>query len=154
MSNVKPIPEGFHSITPYIVVEDAGKLADFLVAAFGAKEHHRTSAPDGSVMHADLIIGDSHVMLGGAPGQKAVPCMLYLYVTEHRRYIRARSCRRCRFRDAASESVLRRSQRDGERSGRKFLVHRHARGGCFAGRFGSARAGSIQKASRAETGIT
>jgi PhnB protein len=82
MSNVKPIPEGFHSITPYIVVENAGKLADFLVAAFGAKEHHRTTAPDGSVMHADLIIGDSHVMLGGAPGQNAVPCMLYLYVTD------------------------------------------------------------------------
>jgi PhnB protein len=82
MSNVKPIPEGFHSITPYLVVEDAGKLADFLKAAFGAKENHRTTAPNGSVMHADLTIGDSHVMLGGAPGQKSAPAMIYLYVED------------------------------------------------------------------------
>jgi uncharacterized glyoxalase superfamily protein PhnB len=82
MPNVKPIPDGFHAITPYLVVEDAGKLADFLIAAFGAKEQHRTAAPDGTVMHADLMIADSHVMLGGAPGQKPVPCMLYLYVTD------------------------------------------------------------------------
>jgi PhnB protein len=82
MSNVKPIPEGFHAVTPYLVMEDAGKVADFLKAAFGAKEHHRTTAPNGSVMHADLSIGDSHVMLGGAPGQQPVPCMLYLYVED------------------------------------------------------------------------
>ena len=82
MSNIKPIPDGYHTLTPYLVVEDAGKVADFLKTAFGAKENHRTTAPDGSVMHADLMIGDSHVMLGGAPGQKPVPSMLYLYVTD------------------------------------------------------------------------
>lgn len=82
MSNVKPIPEGYHTLTPYLVVEDAGKVADFLKAAFGAKENHRTTAPNGSVMHANVTIGDSRVMLGGAPGQKPVPAMLYLYVND------------------------------------------------------------------------
>ena len=71
MSNVKPIPEGFHAVTPYLVVEDAGKVAEFIKNAFGGKEHHRSTTPDGRVMHADLSIADSHVMLGSAPGQPA-----------------------------------------------------------------------------------
>ena len=82
MSNVKPIPEGFHSVTPYLVVEDAGKVAEFIKKAFGGKEHHRSTTPDGRVMHCDISIGDSHVMLGSAPGQPASPGMLYLYVTD------------------------------------------------------------------------
>ena len=82
MSNVKPIPEGFHAVTPYLVVEDAGKVSEFIVRAFGGKENHRSAAPDGRVMHVDLTIGDSHVMLGSAPGQPPSPCMLYLYVTD------------------------------------------------------------------------
>jgi PhnB protein len=80
---VKPIAEGYHSITPLLVPEQAGKLIDFLKQAFDAKELHRMAAPDGTIMHAELIIGDSRVMLGEATGeQKPMPCSLYLYVPD------------------------------------------------------------------------
>jgi uncharacterized glyoxalase superfamily protein PhnB len=63
---VKPIPEGYRSVTPYLIVHDANRLLQFVKSAFGAqvKEEHRLA--DGSVMHADVIIGDSHVMMGQA----------------------------------------------------------------------------------------
>ncbi len=78
---VKPIPEGYNSVTPLLVVERGGKLIDFLKQAFDAKELHRMAAPDGAVMHAELSIGDSRVMLGEATGgQKPMPCCLYFYV--------------------------------------------------------------------------
>jgi|ERR1043165_4375835 uncharacterized glyoxalase superfamily protein PhnB len=61
----KPIPDGFHSITPHLVVSDAAKAIDFYKKAFGAQEKERFSTPDGKgVMHAELKIGDSIVMLG------------------------------------------------------------------------------------------
>ena len=64
MSNVNPIPEGFHSVTPHIIVADAGKAIDFYTKAFGATELFRMPGPDGkSVMHAEIQIGDSRVML-------------------------------------------------------------------------------------------
>jgi PhnB protein len=80
---VKPIPDGFHSITPYMVVQGANKLIDFLKQAFGATEGHRTSQPDGTIMHAQLKIGDSPLMLGEAgPQWKPMPCSIYLYVKD------------------------------------------------------------------------
>ena len=66
MMTVKPIPDGFHSVTPYLIVEGVPGLIDFLKAAFEAKEIHRTDLPDGRVMHAQLQIGDSMVMMGEA----------------------------------------------------------------------------------------
>jgi PhnB protein len=65
---VKPIPEGYHSVTPYLIVKDADKLLQFVQKAFKAqvKEEHRNA--DGTIMHADVVIGDSHVMLGQAGG--------------------------------------------------------------------------------------
>jgi PhnB protein len=78
---VKPVPEGYHTITPYLVVPGAAKLIDFLKQAFDAREIHRMNAPDGSVMHAELQIGDSRLMMGEASGQfPAMPVGLYLYV--------------------------------------------------------------------------
>jgi PhnB protein len=66
---VKPIPEGYHSVTPYLIVKDADALLQFVKKAFGAKvtDEHRNQ--DGSIMHADVVIGDSHVMLGQAGGK-------------------------------------------------------------------------------------
>lgn len=79
---VKPIPEGFHTITPYLVVRDAAKLIDFLKNAFDAKEVHR-SAADGAIRHAQLIIGDSPIMLAeGSEQWKPLPCAMYLYVKD------------------------------------------------------------------------
>jgi uncharacterized glyoxalase superfamily protein PhnB len=63
MPAVKPIPDGFHSLTPHITVKGAAKAIDFYKKAFGAEEIHRHAMPDGSVMHALLRIGDSMLML-------------------------------------------------------------------------------------------
>jgi PhnB protein len=59
----KPIPEGYHTITPYLAVEDAEGAIDFYKRAFGANERVRMHGPDGKVGHAELEIGDSLVML-------------------------------------------------------------------------------------------
>jgi PhnB protein len=59
----KPIPEGYHTVTPYLVVEDAAEAIDWYEKAFGAKETVRMPMPDGKVGHAELEIGDSRVML-------------------------------------------------------------------------------------------
>ena len=59
---VRKIPEGYHSVTPYIVVKGAAKALDFYARAFGAKEKLRL--PMGDIIgHAEILIGDSHVML-------------------------------------------------------------------------------------------
>jgi uncharacterized glyoxalase superfamily protein PhnB len=80
---VKPIPEGFHSITPYLIVRGVPQLLDFLKKAFGAQEDHRTALPDGTIMHAQVRIGDSPVMMGEAhSGFQVMPCSLYLYVED------------------------------------------------------------------------
>jgi PhnB protein len=60
---VKPIPQGYHTATPYLVVDDAAAAIDFYGRAFGAKERMRMGMPDGRIAHAELDIGDSVVML-------------------------------------------------------------------------------------------
>ena len=60
----KPIPDGYRTVTPYITVKGAAQAIDFYTRAFGAQEGERMNAPDGqSVMHAEIKIGDSIVML-------------------------------------------------------------------------------------------
>src|SRR4051794_9753539 len=59
MANVKPIPEGYHSITPYLIIKGASAAIDFYKKAFGATEVLRMDGPNGQVMHAELQIGDS-----------------------------------------------------------------------------------------------
>ena len=78
---VQPVPHGYHTVTPYIVSPDEAARIAFIKQAFGATEHHVMRLPDGTVMHADLIIHDAHVMIGQAgAGQPPFPAMLYLYV--------------------------------------------------------------------------
>jgi PhnB protein len=60
---VKPIPDGYHTVTPYLVVQGASKALDFYKKAFGATELFRMPGPGGKVMHAEIKIGDSPVML-------------------------------------------------------------------------------------------
>jgi PhnB protein len=59
----KPIPEGYHTVTPYLAVDDAARAIEYYEKAFGAKERVRMHAPDGKIAHAELEIGDSLVML-------------------------------------------------------------------------------------------
>lgn len=60
---VKPIPDGYHSVTPYLIVRGAGEAIDFCAGAFGAEEGMRIPAPHGTIGHAEIRIGDSVVML-------------------------------------------------------------------------------------------
>jgi PhnB protein len=59
----KPIPEGYHTLTPYLTVDNAAEAIEYYEQAFGAKERVRMEAPDGSIGHAELQVGDSLVML-------------------------------------------------------------------------------------------
>jgi PhnB protein len=89
--SVRPIPEGYHSITPYLVVDGAARAIDFYKEAFGATELMRMPAPGDRIGHAELRIGDSVVMLAdehpeqGHVGPKTVggtPVGLLLYVED------------------------------------------------------------------------
>ena len=80
---VKPIPEGYHTVTPYLVVEGAARLIDFMKEAFGAEEVFRMPGKDGTVGHAEVRIGDSMMMLADAGEEhRARPSMICLYVED------------------------------------------------------------------------
>lgn len=88
---VKHIPDGYHSVTPYLIVDDAAKAIEFYKTAFGATELFRMDAPNGKIGHAELLLGDSHVMLADeapemqARSAKAIggsPVHLMIYVED------------------------------------------------------------------------
>ena len=81
-TQVKPIPEGFHTITPYLVADGAEKVIRFMKDAFGAQTvFEPMTRPDGKIMHAELKIGDSIVMLSDVSERaQATSDMLHLYV--------------------------------------------------------------------------
>jgi PhnB protein len=62
-AKVKPIPDGYRSVTPYLMIKGAGEAIDFYKKAFGARERMRVPGPGGKLMHAEIEIGDSVVML-------------------------------------------------------------------------------------------
>src|SRR5262245_53630473 len=78
---VGPIRKGFHTITPYLIVEGAAQLLDFIKAAFGAEEKFRVPGPGGKLMHAEALIGDSMIEMADAnPQYAAMPAAIHLYV--------------------------------------------------------------------------
>lgn len=78
---VKAIPEGYHTITPYLTVADAAAQIEFLIKAFGATKIYSHNDADGSVRHAEVKVGNSMVMIGQGRDQwKARPSNYYLYV--------------------------------------------------------------------------
>ena len=88
---VRPIPEGYGAVTPYLIVNGAARAIEFYKQAFGATETFRMERPDGRVGHAEIKIGDSHVMLAdehpemGARGPQTIggsPISLVLYVED------------------------------------------------------------------------
>jgi PhnB protein len=80
---VKPVPDGYHSITPYLTVPGVLKLIEFLKHAFDAKQTELMMRPDGGVKHAEIRIGDSAVMLGEPTGSwQSSPGTLYLYLAD------------------------------------------------------------------------
>jgi len=79
---VKPIPDGFHSVTPQLEVKGAAKLIDFMKQAFGAEEVMRMPGPGGALMHAEVKIGDSIVMMSDAVREAPMPGSVFLYVND------------------------------------------------------------------------
>ena len=91
MSTVKPIPEGSHSVTPHLICAGAADAIEFYKKAFNATEFCRMPGPQGKVMHAEIRIGDSNVMLMdempecgglGPKSLKGSPVTLHLYVED------------------------------------------------------------------------
>jgi uncharacterized glyoxalase superfamily protein PhnB len=87
----KPIPDGYHTVTPALTVKNGGEAIEFYKRALGARELMRFPGPDGKLMHAEIEIGNSKIMLGEempeqgcrAPGSVgAVSSSLYLYVED------------------------------------------------------------------------
>jgi PhnB protein len=78
----KPIPDGFHTVTPYLVVRGANKTIEFLKKTFGAETvFEPMKRPDGLIMHAELKIGDSRIMLADASEQcQPTQAQMYVYV--------------------------------------------------------------------------
>ena len=90
-SNVKPIPEGYHAVTPYLIVKGAAKAIEFYKQAFGAIETFRMPQPDGKIGHAEIQIGDSRIMLAdeflernirGPESLGGTPVMIHLYIDD------------------------------------------------------------------------
>ena len=90
-SAVKPIPDGYHTVTPYLIVDGAAAAIEFYKKAFGAEELFRMPMPGGRVAHAELQVGSSRIMLADefpemdARGPKArggTPVSILLYVTD------------------------------------------------------------------------
>jgi len=87
--SVKPVPDGYHTLTPFLTVRDAVKAIEFYKQAFGAEERGVAKGPDGKVMHAELKIGDSIIMLSdefpefGSKSPEAIggsPMGLHIYL--------------------------------------------------------------------------
>jgi PhnB protein len=85
----RAVPQGFHTVTPQLTLDNAAAAIDWYKNALGAEEVSRATGPDGKVMHADLRIGDSHIMLNdammGSKGPKALggsPASLWIYVED------------------------------------------------------------------------
>jgi PhnB protein len=90
-TQVKPIPEGYHTVTPYLTVKDGARAIEFYKNAFGAKELFRMAGPDGKIGHAEIQIGDSRIMLGSESPQmvshspetlKGTPVGIFLYLED------------------------------------------------------------------------
>jgi len=80
---VKPIPDGFHTVTPYLLVPDTQAQLEFIIHALGGSEVYAMRTPDGTLMHAEVQLGSSKVMMGQATGEyPPMPTMLYLYVAD------------------------------------------------------------------------
>lgn len=78
----KPIPEGYTTVTPYLCVSDAAKLIDFLKQAFDAQLVFKMDGPGGRIMHAEVTIGDSRIMLGQPEPGKETYAMIHLYMPD------------------------------------------------------------------------
>jgi PhnB protein len=79
----EPIPAGYTTVTPYLIVKDVKAQLDFVTAAFGGLVHMKMQMPDGAIGHCDVSINGAHIMMGQAgPQHREMPTMLHLYVED------------------------------------------------------------------------
>ena len=117
MAKVKPIPDGYHNVTPYLIVDGAAKAIDFYKKVFGAVEKMRMPGPGGKVGHAELTLGDSMIMLAdehpemdhrGPHAYKGAAVSLMVYVPDvDATFAKAISAGATGMTPAASDSRLR-----------------------------------------------
>lgn len=126
---VDPIPEGYHSVTPYLLTDDADGLIEFVKSAFGAEETLRMPGPDGKIGHAEVRIGDSIVMLADASTSdegRTFPAMLMLYVENtDKTYQRALEAGATSLRDPTDQFYGDRSSAVRDRFGNSWWIHTH-----------------------------
>lgn len=151
-AQVKPVPEGYHTVTPYLVVDGAEKIIRFMKEAFGAQTVFEPMArPDGKIMHAEVRIGDSILMISDSSERaKATTATLHLYVPNvdavYQKAVKA----------GAISEMEPMNQFYGDRSSasRQPLVHRHACRGCLACRTEEARGGIHEAAAQGRVELT
>jgi uncharacterized glyoxalase superfamily protein PhnB len=82
MTVTQALPKGFHTVTPFLIVNNVEHFIDFAKRAFDAEERSRLAMPDGSIMQASIKIGDSVIMLGGSTMSAPTTSCIYLYVDD------------------------------------------------------------------------
>lgn len=101
-------PDEYSTASPYLIVEGAERVIEFLVETFGASRLRRYDTPDGSIMHAEVLIDDTVIMMGEAGGDwPATPCAIHVYVEDVDRTYR-------RALDAGGASVEEPARREGD----------------------------------------
>ena len=148
---MNPVPEGYHTLTPGLTLDNAAETIEWYKKAFGAEEISRHSGPDGKIMHADLKIGDSRFMLNdampGSKGPKAYggsPVTLWLYVDNSDALFNRAVAAGAKVQMPVTDQFW------GDRGGvvsdpaGVHVVDRHAQGRLVAGRVGAARRRLLQ----------
>ena len=150
---VKPIPDGYHSITPYLMTKGAADAIEFYKRAFGAAELFKMDMPGGKIGHAEIRIGDSRIMLaddcGGespfrSPQSGGSPIGLHVYVENVDAVFAQAIDAGAKAIRASAGSVLRRPDGHAGRSVRAHLVHCNSQGRSLAKRNQAACRGNVQ----------
>ena len=138
---VKAKPDGYHTVTPYLIVNGATQLVEFLKQAFGATERGIMGPPGGPIMHGEVQIGDSIIMLSDGAGtveSQPTRSMIHLYVDDVDADVQAGDRGRGEVPAGARGPVLRRPKRGSSRCVREPVVPGDACRGCFGGGDGEA----------------
>jgi PhnB protein len=121
------IPEGYHTVTPYIITKDADGVIDFLKKTFDASIKMEMRSPDGKVGHAEILIGDSHIMISDENElHPPMPSMIYVYTKNvDENYNRAIAAGATSMREPTDEFYGDRSAGVTDASGNQWWIATH-----------------------------
>jgi uncharacterized glyoxalase superfamily protein PhnB len=131
---VKPVPDGYHTVTPYLVVPDAPAFIEFLGRALGATERMRMPSEGSAIMHAEVQVGDSVIMLASATDvANAKTAMLHIYLPDvDAAYQRAITAGCESMREPADQTYGDRSAGVKDRWGNEWWLATHIKDVAFA----------------------